>query len=365
MRWSRAAVAVGCVVAISSAEAANWRGKLLRDLAKTAASFDAVLQSPSSEPSPAWGSAVRRVAGADGLVTSEVVLSSCTQTLKFQDVGASGDFSKVVQSTLKVGAGMTMEIVDLGGGYQNTQVGGLEFHLSGKRILDPSSVDEYRRCCVLQPDQCQNEVITEWWKGHGASYFLANSAAQAKVAVKDVKYAPQANLDWTRGWSAQNRWPSEGSGCPKFPDAGWKECGEFFAYRTQAIEVPTCQQYMTDVPEKDGHQLFSGVSDWFDSESTARAKAREDVMKQVAAYCGTNVSGNFDTSSLSFGQQVFAVVDGFACQDKEDAGGVIKYRGRNRVWIAQAALDACVAAKNAPPPPPPAPAAPAKAKGAK
>lgn len=331
-----------------SAEAANWRAKMLRDLAKTATSFDAVLQSPSSDPSPAWGSAVRRGTDDKGLVTNEVVLSSCTQVLQYKDVPASGDFSKVVQTTLKVGAGVTMEVVDVSGGFQNTQVGGLEYHLSHKRILDPASADEYRRCCVTQPDQCQNEVITEWWRGQGAYYYLANSAAQAKVAVKDVKAAPSAALDWSRGWGVQTRWPSEGSGCPAFPEPGWKECGEFFAYRTQAIQVPTCQQYMIDTPEKPGFQLFSGVSDWYDSESLARAKAREDVIKQVAAYCGTDVVGNFDGANLQFGDRVFTTVDGFACQDREDAGGVIKYLGRNRVWVSDQTLQECLQRKAVP-----------------
>jgi hypothetical protein len=338
-------VVVSAVAALSSAEAANWRAKMLRELAKTATSFDAVLQSPSSEPSPAWGSAVRKSTDERGLVTSEVVLSSCTQELQYKDVPASADFSKVVQTTLKVGAGVTLEVVDIGAGFQNTQVGGLEYHIAAKRIVDPTSIDEYRRCCVMQPDQCQNEVITEWWKGQGAYYYLAESAAQAKVAVKHVKYAPSASVDWTRGWGVQNKWPSEGAGCAKFPEPGWKECSEFFAYRTQAIEVPTCRQYMTDAPEKPGHQLFSGVSDWFDSESMSRAKAREDVLKQIAAYCGTDVVGNFDGAQLQFGDRVFAVVDGFACQDREDAGGVVKYLGRNRVWIADDVLKACLQRK--------------------
>lgn len=340
------------LLAAGAAEAANWRAKLLRDLAKTATAFDAVMQSPSSDPSPSWGSAVRRVTDERGMTTMDVVLSSCTQELTYKDVSASGDFSKVVKSSLTVGAGMSIDVVDIGGGYQNTQVAGLEYHLSGKRILDPASVDEYRRCCLVNPDQCQQEVITEWWKGQGAYYTLSNAAAQAKIAVKNVKYAPSANVDWSRGWGVSMKWPSEGSECPVFPNAGWKECGEFFAYRTQAIQVPTCQQYMQDTPEKAGFTLFSGVSEWQQSESLARAKAREDVMKQVAAYCGTDVAGSFDGASLSFGDRVFATADGFACQDREDAGGTMKYLGRNRVWVADSTLQQCLDRKSLPGTPP-------------
>jgi len=321
---------------------------MLRDLAKTATAFDAVMQPPSSEPSPAWGTAVRRTTDPKGLVTLEPVLSSCTNKLKYKDVPASGDFAKVVKSSLSVGAGIAVDVVDIGGGYQNTQVAGLEYHLTHKRILDPDSVDEYRRCCLINPDQCQAEVITEWWKGVGSYRTLANSAAQAKIAVKNVKYAPNASVDWSRGWSVSNQWPSEGSGCVAFPNPGWKDCGEYFAYRTQPLQVPTCRQYMQDTPEKAGHTLFSGVSDWFPSESMARAKAREDVMKQVAAYCGTDVQGNFDGAALQFGDRVFSVVDGFACQDREDAGGTIQYLGRNRVWIADDVLKACLGRKAMP-----------------
>lgn len=344
----RSTILIALLALAGVAEAANWRAKMLRDLAKTATSFDAVLQSPSSEPSPSWGSAVRSVTDPTGIVRHEVVLSACTSSLKFKDVSASGDFSKVVQTELQVGAGVSYDMIDVSGGFQNKQVGGLEYHLSGKRILDPDSVDAYRRCCVLKPDQCQDQVITEWWRGQGAYYYLANSSADAKVAVKNVKFAPQASVNWSRGWGVSMKWPSEGSGDPVFPATGWQDAGQFFAYRAQPIQVPTCQQYMADTPEKVGHTLFAGVSDWFDSESLARNKAREDVTKQIAAYCGTDVQGNFEAAVVQFGDRVFGAVDAFACVDKEDAGGVIRYRGRNRVWLQDAQLAECVAKKKQP-----------------
>lgn len=342
------ALAVLAVVGATAAEAANWRAKMLRDLIKTAVSFDAVLQSPASEPTPSWGSAVREKVDDRGLKEYEVVLSSCTQTLKYTDVRASGDFSKAVQTSLKVGVGVSFDVADISGGFQRTQVGGLDYHLAAKRIVDPTSVDEYRKCCVLQPDQCQDQVITEWWKGQGAYYTLASSAAQAKVGIKNLKYAPQANVDWSKGWGVSMKWPSVGSDCPIFPAAGWEACAEFFAYRTQAIQVPTCQQYMVDAPERDGFTLFVGVSDWSDSESMARNKAREDVIKQVASYCGTDASGNFDSAKIQFGDRVFATVDAFACQDREDVGGAMKYRGRNRVWMSADSLTQCLQRKAIP-----------------
>jgi hypothetical protein len=335
-----------------AAEAANWRAKMLQDLAKTATSFDAVLQSPSSDPTPAWGSAIKVTTDDKGIKHNDVTISACTSDLHYKDVPASGDFSKVVQTELQVGVGVAYEVVDVSGGFSNKQVGGLEYHLTGKRILDPDSVDAYRRCCLIKPDQCQDQVITEWWKGLGAYYYLANSKADAKVAVKNVQFAPQANVSWSRGWGVSMKWPSEGSGQAAFPDAGWQDSGQYFAYRAQPISVPTCQQYMIESPEKPGFTLFSGVSDWYDSESLARNKAREDVLKQVAAYCGTDVVGNFDAAGIQFGDRVFATVDGFACQDKEDAGGVVKYLGRNRVWMSDENLQLCLQRKGMTPPPP-------------
>ena len=356
------ALCVLAVVGATAAEASNWRAKMLRDLAKTAVQFDAVLQSPASEPTPSWGSAVREKVDEKGLKEYEVVLSSCTQQLKYKDVAASGDFSKVVQSSLKVGAGVSFDVADITGGYSNTQLGGLDYHLSAKRIVDPESVDEYRKCCVLQPDQCQDQVISEWWKGQGAYYTLANSSAEAKIGIKNLKYSPQANVDWSRGWGVSMKWPGEGSGCAAFPAAGWQECSEFFAYRTQTLQVPTCQQYMADAPEREGFTLFVGVSDFFDSESMARNKAREDVIKQVASYCGTDAQGNFDSAKIEFGDRVYATVDAFACQDHEDAGGTVKYRGRNRVWMSAESLRACLDRKAIPAASPaPAPVAPTPA----
>lgn len=362
MRRTLALAVLATLTAVGVAEAANWRAKLLKDLAQTATSFDAVLQSPASEPTPAWGSAIKAVKDeTTGLTRYDVMISACTPQLRFKDVPASGDFSKVVQTELTVSAGVSYDVVALSGGFSNKQVGGLEYHLTHKRILDPESVDAYRRCCVLKPDQCQDQVITEWWKGTGAYYYLANSAAEAKLAVKNVKFAPQAAVSWSRGWGVSMKWPSEGSGRAAYPAAGWQDSGEFFAYRAQPISVPTCTQYMADTPEKEGHTLFIGVSDFFDGESMAKAKAREDVLKQIAAACGTEVVGNFDESQLRFGDTVFGAVDAFACVDREDVGGAIQYRGRNRVWISDAQLQACIEAKK-PKPPEPAPApAPAPA----
>lgn len=375
-RTSRGAALVALALVATPAVAAKLSPNLLQKLAAYARQTDVQFQPPTGAPSPMIGSfLIRADRGIDPknpkLTAGELAqvgrydaaMSQCATKFATQDVASSEKRTELVSMETGVGVNLGIPYVDLGGSWGRKSMGGLDYALTSKRVLTGESLQDAVACCVANNSACPRDdgqehvlgqgydttVIAEWWQGVGSVYRLTQSNAAITAAVKQLQQLGQAQFKNSSSWQMQSEWATP----------------QWFAYRTQKLRVPSCEEFMNSSPELADKVRFTGVSEFLRSESASRSAARDDARKQVVEYLGTEFQ-IVQNDAIKVAEAVISgVKDDLTCVQKGGDPTGPAYLARTRLYVDKARLEAAAADMRSglsTPPPPPAPveAAPPK-----
>jgi hypothetical protein len=345
-RTLRVATAVGLLALSPALMAAKNGSNLVQKIAGYARQTDVNWQYPVGKPSPMMGSFVKRYVPADPahpdptkVGTFEVAPSVCAQHLVTERVVADETSKEVVIADTQIGLSLGLQSFDIGGTYGRKALGGMEYDLTEKTILknpaeDPKAAEgweKFEACCVEMPSRCEGgEIVSEWWKGTGAVYRLIDSKASIAGAVSQLAKVAGINADFktTKSWSMAKDWGSP----------------QYFAYRTQKVRIPSCEEYMNSSPELADKVRFTGVSDWIGSEPSARGGARDDARKQVVEYLGVEYKLTGDQVAKAAEAVLSGVKDDLTCVDKMPSASTgTAFQSRVRMYVDKARLDEAVA----------------------
>jgi hypothetical protein len=345
-RTLRVATAVGLIALSPALMAAKNGSNLVAKIAGYARQTDVVWQYPVGEPSPMMGSFVKRYVPEDPahpdttkLGSFEVAPSVCAQHLKYKRVATHETSKEVVIADTQVGLSLGLQSFDIGGTFGRKALGGMEYDLTEKTILKNLAEDEeaaagwekFEACCVEMPSRCEGgEIISEWWKGTGAVYRLIDTSAGISGAVSQLAKVAGINADFktTKSWSMAKDWSAP----------------QYFAYRTQKVRIPSCEEYMNSSPELTDKVRFTGVSEFLGSESAARGAARDDARKQVVEYLGVEYKIQGDEVTKAAESVLSGVKDDLTCVDKMPSASTGQsYQSRVRMYVDKARLDEAVA----------------------
>jgi len=294
---------------------------------------DVTLVPPVGEPSPKIGSFVVTYAPAEGeepdpakVGTQDVAPSSCTDALVFKEVDAVEKRSAMWLVNSGVGARIGLPQFGIKIGVDHKSLAGLEYDIEKKLILD-TGVAELEKCCVQSPDKCTGEYISEFWRGTGKMWRMDGTDAGLKASLKGLEKLGGIDFSATKGWSAASDWDKP----------------MYFAYRTQAFQLPECKAYMDNMPEKKGRVMFAGVSKRTASEQEARTNARNDARMQVVKYLGEDIKIEGDTIVTSAEALLSGVKDSLTCMDPElETPEGPHYLARVRMYVDKERLDAAL-----------------------
>jgi hypothetical protein len=301
-------------------------------LAERATQPDVILTPPISEPSPAAGSfLVAYVPEGEPdpkkVGTFQVAPSSCTEALRFKSVPSSEAREELWM--LDSGAGATVGLPEFGiriGGTTKS-IAGIQYTLQDKLIVDTSSLKAFETCCMKNPDKCTDQYIAEVWRGTGQLHRLTGTDAALKTSLKSLDKLGKIDFGATKGWSMSSKW----------------EEPQYFAYRVQKLQLPSCQSYMNDLPEVEGKLLFTGVSKRSLSEQDARRDARSDARQQLVRYIGEEFSIEGDEVLSRAEALVSGVKDGLTCMDETTASPEgPQHLARVMMYVDAAAVEAAV-----------------------
>ena len=353
-RKTRITLIALALAAASTATAAKLSPNLLQKLAQYARQSDVQFQPPSGAPSPMMGSfLIRADRGLDPqspkLTAQElaqvgrydVAMSACATKFAYQDAPSSETRTEVVSMETGVGLNVGLSVVNIGGSFGRKSMGGMDYALTAKRVLTGESLDAAVACCVANNSACprddgeehalgeayQTTVVAEWWQGTGSVYRLQSTDASLTAAVKKLESAGSVDFKNATSWQMQSEWATP----------------QWFAYRTQRLRVPSCEEFMNSSPELADKVRFTGVSERDRTEQAARSDARDDARKQVVEFLGTEyqiVQG-----------EAYKVAEGVTSGLKDDLTCVEKggdatgptYLARTRLYVDKARLDSAVA----------------------
>jgi hypothetical protein len=274
-------------------------------LAERATQPDVTLTPPISDPSPAAGSFLipytpegepdpKRVG------TYEVAASSCTAELAFKVVPSSESREELWM--MDSGAGATVGLpqfgIKIGGGTKS--MAGIRYTIQDKLIVEPDSIKKLESCCMRNPEKCTDRYIAEYWRGVGALHRSTGTDAALKTSLKALDKVGKIDFGVDKGWTMSSKW----------------EEPQYFAYRVQRFQLPSCQSYMNDLPEVEGKLLFAGVSARSANEQTARMDARNDARQQLVRYLGEEFKITGDQVTSSAEALISRVKDGLTCLDE-------------------------------------------------
>ncbi len=350
----RRAALVALALVTTPALAGKLSPNLLQKLAAYARQTDVQFQPPSGAPSPMIGSfLVRADRGLDpknpDLTAAELAqlgrydaaMSSCATKFAYQDAASSEQRTELVSVAAGVGLNLGLPYADIGGSFGRKSMGGLDYALTSKRVLTGESLDEVVACCVANNSACPRDdaqehvlgqgydttVVAEWWQGTGSMYRLTQTNAALGAAVKQLEQAGSVKFGQGSSWQIQSQWDTP----------------QWFAYRTQRLRVPSCEEFMNSSPELPDKVRFTGVSEYERSESKARSASRDDARKQVVEYLGTEFQIAQD--------QAYKVAEGLVSGVKDDLTCVARggdptgpaYQARTRLYVDRARLDGALA----------------------
>ncbi len=165
------------------------------------------------------------------------------------------------------------------------------------------------------------------WRGTGQLHRLTGTDAALKTSLKSLDKLGKIDFGATKGWSMSSKW----------------EEPQYFAYRVQKLQLPSCQSYMNDLPEVEGKLLFTGVSKRSLSEQDARRDARSDARQQLVRYIGEEFSIEGDEVLSRAEALVSGVKDGLTCMDETTASPEgPQHLARVMMYVDAAAVEAAV-----------------------
>ena len=298
-------------------------------LAERATQPDVVLVPPIGEPSPAAGSFLVPADADDPAKagTFDTARSSCTDVLTFKTVKASEKREELwmVESGIGARLGLPQFGIQIGGGTKS--MAGIRYDIADKLVLD-GGIAELEMCCLKSPDKCTDRYITEYWRGTGALYKMTGSDSAMKSTLKGLDKLGKVDFGTTKGWSSSSEWADP----------------QYFAYRVERFQLPSCEAYMNDLPEVQGKVLFTGVSKRVPSEQEARRDARSDARQQVVRYMGEEFSIEGDEVISKAEALVSGIKDGLTCIDDPQATPEgPQYLARVRMYVDKEKLEAVVA----------------------
>ncbi len=297
--------------------------------------LDAILQPPSPAPSPAAGSFVRPYAPSEGeapkaelVGTYESYVSPCTNRLVFEDVQSSPiTFESLiaVESGVAIKLGLPMNFLSFGG--KKVSLMGVDYAVTEKRII-AGGREALVRCCVENRSQCSDRIISEWWRGAGELYQVNNSKLGLQLVETALIGAP-ANVDLgtKRGFSMSQKWNEDA----------------YFAYRTERVKIPTCEEYLNRTGGSDENRLtFTGVSGFLDSEQDSRRDSRRDASIQLVEYIGQRFDVRGDDVEVVANAVVSGLNTDFVCVNKV-SGPRPQWQARTRMIVAAERVNSVLA----------------------
>ena len=266
---------------------------------------DVVLVPPASEPSPKLGSFVVPYTPPGGgppdparAGTYDVAPSSCSEALVFKRVDAVERGNELWKIESGIGAHLGLPAFGLSAGVKHKSIAGMEYEVGQKMIVD-GGLAELEACCLQQPDRCTTEYISEYWYGVGKIWKMNGTESGVKTSLKQLEKLGHLDFGATKGWTAATEWDEP----------------MFFAYRTQAFQLPQCEVFMNNLPEVEGKVLFTGVSARQSSEQDARRDARDDARRQVVRYLGETYQIQGDEVTTRAEALLTGVKDSLTCLD--------------------------------------------------
>lgn len=296
-------------------------------LAQRATQPDVVLTPPVGEPSPKTGSFLipytatgepdpRRVG------TYEVGPSSCSEELIFKTVKAAEVRKELWMVDSGVGAQVGLPTFGLQMGGKTKSMAGLNYTVKDKLIVD-GGLKQLEECCLRAPDKCTDRYISEFWRGVGSIHRLNSSSKGLKVALKQLDQTGQVDFSNAESWSVGSSWNEP----------------MYFAYRVQSLQLPSCKNYMNDLPEQKGMVLFTGVSERVLSEQKARRDARSDARQQAVQYLGEYFEIKGDKAISHAEGVIKGVKDSLTCMDDTiDGPEGPQYLARVRMYVPEELL---------------------------
>jgi hypothetical protein len=359
-RGTSAVVAgVSAVAAFAISASPAFAGKaeqaLLERVMAYATQPDVILVPPAGELSPPLGSFVVPYAPPGGgepdprkVGTYESAPSSCSEALRFREVSGAESRQELWATETGIGFSVGLPMVEIGGSWGRKSVAGMEYHITRKMVIDTSSLRDLEECCLRTPERCTNHYISEAWQGTGRIHRMVTSKAGLKPVVRQLEGTGSLDFSTGSGFTMASEWSQP----------------QYFAYKTTAFQLPSCQSYMNSLPEEDGLVLFSGVSERTESEQEARRQARDDARRQVVEYLGQEYSIMGDQAISRAEAVISGVKDSLTCLDPviESTAGP-RYLARVRMYVERAELEGGMAGNDSAIGDDPAPAAPAAPSG--
>jgi len=298
-------------------------------LAERATQPSVVLVPPIGEPSPAAGSFLVPADPSDPALagTFEVARSSCSDALVFKTVSATEAREELWMVDSGIGArlGLPQFGVKIGGSTKS--MAGIQYDIADKLVVD-GGLAELEACCLRSPDKCTDRYIAEYWRGTGSLYKMVASNAAMKSTLKYLDKLGKIDFGTAKGWSSSSEWTEP----------------QYFAYRVQRFQLPSCESYMNDLQEVEGKVLFTGVSKRLPSEQEARRDARNDARQQLVRYIGEEFSIEGDEVVSHAEALISGVKDGLTCIDEpQSTPEGPQYLARVRMYVDSEAVDAVVA----------------------
>lgn len=302
-------------------------GNLIDRMIQYASQPTVVFQPPAGRPSPMAGSFVVPYQGDDESRqgTYMTASSTCSDKLVFEDVPTAESRKELFSLETGIGINLGLNVVQGSGGFNRKSLAGMEYEISNKRII-VGGMQELEECCVQSPERCTNEIIAEWWQGNGKVHRFVNSNANLRINVKQLERVGRVDFGNTQGWSMQNNWNNA-----------------FFAYRTQAVRIPSCEEFMNNSPELDDKVRFTGVSKLLPAEQTARRDARDDARQQLVEFLGSEYRLVGDQALRTAEALISGIKDDLTCVDQRAEPTGPHYLARVRMYVDKSAVDAATA----------------------
>ncbi len=301
-------------------------------LAQRATQPDVILTPPISEPSPSAGSFLvpytpEGEPDPKKVGTFEVAPSSCSNELTFKSVTSSEAREELWM--LDSGAGATVGLpqfgIKIGGGTKS--IAGISYTLQDKLIVDTSSLKKLEACCMKNPDKCTEHYIAEVWRGTGQLHRIAGTDAALRTSLKALDKLGKIDFGATKGWSMSSTW----------------EDPQYFAYRVQRLQLPSCTSYMNDLPEVQDKVRFAGISKRMLSEQDARRDARNDARQQLVRYLGEEFRIEGEEVISRAEALISGVKDGLTCMDEPTPSPEgAQHLARVMMYVDAAAVEAAV-----------------------
>ncbi len=308
--------------------------KLMEKLVQYAVSADAVFQPPSGEPSPAAGSFVQAYKpppdeepNRDRIGTYDVSTSSCTKHLKFKKVAATEKRSTLMSLDVGIASklGLAPVGLDIGGSLGHKVIAGMEYELTEKMILDGGQ-DEMTRCCVENPAQCTDEIISEWWAGTGKIHRLITTNAGLKATLANLEESGMVNFGMSKGFTMNSEWSTP----------------QYFAYRTQRLRLPSCEEYLNSSRSDTSSIAFTGVGEFKDTEQDARRDAREEARRLLVESLAQDYYVEGDKVQSYAEALIGGVMETLQCVERDETGPMPQFKARAQMRVDKAEFEAAV-----------------------